>query len=206
MRFSDWIEIFGETFVPHATLIRIPKERMIPTVAILLRKHFGKVPMQTVAGESIFAVIGDRFIEINTNLEEDLAVVKGFHEINLSFGWRREPPPLLQSDKDEHEPVLSKMRVDTLEYAHKMRDFIRELSQYNIAISYVPIGGRRDSWYRSVIKGSGYVEYMDNFWVPHVAVQEIKAAMMAKYNKSTPPSSAFDRDMRDALGVTRSAR
>ena len=115
--------------------------------------------------------------DIDFTIEDSLSLYRkapiNLPVLYISFGWRYNAHierPSHKDDTDREYRVRQKAEKDSIGFAHVLRDqIIRPLSHRAILLHYIPIGLRRDNWYSSILKQSGFKQVdpkFQEYWIP----------------------------------------
>ena len=178
----NFFELLQEIrFAAPTKIKKITPDELYQLVTKFCKEVFGEASVQIPP--SINPLISKRIIVHFGNRTLRLGVSHELRRINVGtkdlflpsmrvcFDWDEDPTDISQKDptNDNEYPVNKTLQRDTMIAIHKMRDGIfRKLAEYAIAISYVPIGKRRESLYASVMTSSGFEEMSayGHVWLP----------------------------------------
>ena len=189
MRFRDFIEFQEAKFTPHAHAAPVRgMDEAIQIANSILRRLFTGAQI-TSGFRGIEITTQDRFLQLHASMLTlgarpfDRYERREIPELEVNFSWHGPGRPAVAGDastrdSDDYDGQIVGTRKhvspDTLGFSHKFRDFLRKLSEYEIAIAYIAMGERREEWYASVMRSAGYKELLHSVWLPLAAMEKVK--------------------------------
>ena len=178
------IQYLESRIQPTNTHKKVSRDELFDIVENLSEKAFGRNALNIhnfglYGGGFIDINIGDRHFRLSVDDVRIASPVKELPEVYISFDWTTHPDdkgvPISLKDGEvggggKAYKVRQQMEQDTMKAVHKIRDLIiRPLSKYECTIFYYAIGERRERFYASMLKSSGFKPInigLNPTWIP----------------------------------------